>query len=66
MMCAADVCRLSLGGTVAKVGVSEVKTEQLRDGPTTKENRDHRNGTELKLEEETLEDRTTNKYNNQK
>lgn len=47
MMCAADVCRSSLGGTVAEVGVSE-------------KNRDHRNGKEPKLEREILKD-TSNK-----
>lgn len=56
MMCAADICRSSLGETVAEVGVSEMKTEQLRDDPAMKENRDHRNGMELKLEEEILKD----------
>lgn len=56
MMCAADVCWSSLGGTVAEVGVSEMKTEQLRDDPTMKENGEHRNGMELKLEEEIIKD----------
>lgn len=56
MACVADVCRASLGGPVAEVGVSEMKTEQLREDLTMKENRDHRSGVELKLEEEIPKD----------
>lgn len=55
-VCVCDACRLSPGGTVAEVGVSETKTEQLRDGPATKENRDPGTGMELKPEGEMVKD----------
>lgn len=56
MMCVADACRLSPGGTVAEIGLSEMKTEQLRDDPAMKVKGEPRKGMELKLEEEIVKD----------
>lgn len=55
-VCVCDACRSSPGGTVAEVGVSETKTEQLRDDRATKESGDPGTGMELKPEGEMVKD----------